>query len=170
MSIVAAIGLGLSVVGGVMQYTAQQRMIKSQENASKTAENARQQQTQLQATNERRQAVRQTLQARAMSLNAGVSQGAQYGSGVAGGMAQASNQGAENQYITNSSQILGNSVFDANRAYYSATAKGQAGMALGAGLSSLGGAIVNNAGTINRLGTYYGSRPQGSTLNRGFSG
>lgn len=170
MSLVGVIGLGLSIAGGVIQYSAQQRMVKQQEIASKQAENARQQQAQLQAQNERRQAIRQAAIARAQSLNAGVSQGAQYGTGVAGGIAQGVNQGAENQYITNSSEVLGNRVFAANRAYFEATSRGQAGMALGQGISSLGGAIVNNAGTINRLGTYYTQRPSNSNLNRGFGG
>jgi len=101
-----------------------------------------------------------------MGLAAGVSSGAQNGSGVQAAMGQATAQGAENQQTVNSSQILGSRVFSANRDYFNATQKGQAGMALGQGLSAIGGALVSNAGTISKLGTYFSNRPVGSSLNR----
>ena len=170
MSVVGAIGLAISAAGTVIGYSSQQKMIAEQTAASKKAENSREQQMQLDSSNRRRQSVREAIVARSMGLAAGTNAGAGQGSGVAAALGQATAQGAENQQVVNSSQILGSRVFAANRDYFNATQKGQAGMALGEGLSSLGGAIVNNAGTINQMGQYFGNRPQGSTLNRGYNG
>ncbi len=157
MSLVGAIGLGISAAGSIMGYTAQQKMVRAQTQASKKAENSRQQQMQLEAANQRRQSVREAIVARSMGLAAGTNAGAQYGSGVQAATGQAIAQGAQNQQVTNSSEILGSRVFSANRQYFNATQKGEAGMAFGQGLSALGGALVNNSGTIDRLGTYFGS-------------
>lgn len=168
MSVVGAIGLAISAAGTVIGYTSQQKMIAEQTAASKKAENSREQQMQLDASNRRRQSVREAIVARSMGLAAGTNSGAQYGSGVAAATGQATAQGAENQQVVNSSQILGSRVFAANRDYFNATQKGQAGMALGEGLSALGGAIVNNAGTINKLGDYFTNRPAGSNIKQGF--
>lgn len=170
MSVVGAIGLAVSAAGTVIGYSSQQKMIAQQTAASKKAENSRQQQMQLDSANRRRQSVREAIVARSLGLAAGTNAGAQYGSGVAAATGQATAQGAENQQVVNSSEILGSRVFAANRQYFNATQKGQAGMALGEGLSAIGGAIVNNAGTINQLGSYYTGRPQNSSLNRGFTG
>lgn len=156
---IGAIGSVVSVVGQVMSYSAQQRMINEQTAASKRAENAREQQMQLDAQRRRRQAVREGLLARSMSLSAGVNQGAQYGTGVAGGMAGAMGMSLENQQGVNSGEILGSRIFQANRDYFDATQRGQAGMALGQGISALGGALTSNAGAIGRLGGGTGSEP-----------
>lgn len=149
---VGLIGAAVSLVGTVVSASAQQTMVNEQTSASKRAENAREQQMQLDAQRRRRQAVREGLLARSMSLSAGVNQGAGYGSGVAGGMAGAMGQSLENQQGINSGEILGSRVFQANRDYFDATQKGQAGMAMGQGISAVGGAIVSNAGAIGRLG------------------
>lgn len=149
---VGILGSVVSLVGNVVSASAQQQMVNEQTAASKRAENAREQQMQLDAQRRRRQAVRESLLARSMSLSAGVNQGAQYGTGVAGGMAGAVNQGLENQQGINSGEILGSRIFQANRDYFDATQRGQAGMAMGQGISAIGGAITNNAGAIGRLG------------------
>lgn len=168
MSVVGLIGLGLSAVGTVISASAQQKMVAEQTKASKLAENSRQQQMQLESQRQRRQSVREAIMARSMSLTVGTSQGAQYGSGVAGAMGQATAQGLENQNTTTQGEILGGRVFAANRQYFDATQRGQAGMALGQGISALGGAITSQAGTINKLGGYYSQRPANSNLQRGF--
>lgn len=156
MSVVGLIGTAVSLVGTVVQAGAQQKMVNEQTAASKRAENNREQQMQLDSQRRRRQAVREAIMARSMSLTVGTSQGAQYGTGVAAGMSGATAQGLENQQGVNSAEILGSRIFAANRDYFDATQRGQAGMALGAGISSIGGAIVSNAGAITRLGGGFG--------------
>lgn len=166
MAIAGIIGTAVSLAGAVIGYSAQQKMINQQAAASKKAENSREQQMQLDASHRRRQAVRESIIARATALSIGTSQGAGEGSGVAGAMGNAISMGVENVKTTNATEILGSRVFDANREYFEATRKGQAGMALGQGLQSLGGALVSNAGTIQQIGTYFGNRPAGATLDR----
>lgn len=152
MGAVGLIGTAISLVGTFMQTSAQQKMVAEQTAASKRAENGREQQMQLDAQRRRRQAVRESLLARSMSLTVGTSQGAQYGTGVAAGMSGATSQSLENQQGINSAELIGSRIFQANRDYFDATQRGQSGMALGAGISSIGGAIVSNAGAISQLG------------------
>lgn len=167
--IIGLVGAAVSLAGSLYASAAQQKMIAEQTQASKKAENARQQQMQLDAAHRRRQAVREALMARSMSLAVGSSQGAQYGSGVVSAMGQATAMGAENQQVTTSTEVLGGRVFSANREYFEATKRGQGQMAIGQGIAAIGGAISSNAGAISQIGTYFGSRPAGSTLNSGVS-
>lgn len=146
------IGMGIQLVSGVMSAGAQAEMANKQASASIRAENAREQQMRLDSHRQRRQAVREGLLARSMSLIAGVSQGAQYGSGVAAGLAQATSGAAQNVQAISSNEVTGGRIFQANRDYYRATAEGQAQIAMWQGIGSIGGAIANNAGAIGRIG------------------
>lgn len=166
MAFAGLIGTAISLAGSIYSSVSQQKMVAEQTRASKKAENAREQQMRLDAANRRRQSVREAILARSMSLSAGTAQGAQYGSGVAGGLGNAVAQGAENQQVTSASEILGGRVFSANREYFDATQRGSAAVAIGQGISAIGGAITSNAGSIQRLGTYFGQRPAGSKLDR----
>lgn len=140
-------GLALQAVGTGVQMDAANK----QTEASVRAERLRQQQMNLESMRQRRQAVRNTIKARAVALSAGTSQGATGSSGLAGGLSQISNQGAENVSGVSKAQEIGTSIFDANASY--AQAGGQ--LALGQGLSSLGGALVNNAQQIGQIGTFF---------------
>lgn len=159
MSITAMVGIGLSVIGTGISMSAQQRMAREQEEASRRTENAREQQMQLDAQRRRRQSIREGILARSQAMAVGVGQNVLHSTGVMGAMGQASAQSAENVQTVNQSEALGSRIFEGNRAYAAAGARGQSMSAFGSGLASLGGAIVNNAGTINRLGTYYSQRP-----------
>lgn len=163
-SIAIGLGLAASVAGAGYSAYKQNQASKAAEKASIKAENARQQQNQLDAARRRRQAFRESLLARSQAVSAGANQGALMGSGVAGGIAQATATGFQNQQTINSSQTLGNQVFSANRQFASATAMGQQGAAWGGALTSLGGALMANAGTIGRLGTYSASSGQPMNL------
>lgn len=159
MAAISAIGIGLQVVGGIMGYSAQQRMINEQTQASKRAEGAREQQMQLDAQRRRRQAIREGIMARSQNLTVATAQGAA-GSSVLSGMGGAIGMAQENQQGITAAETIGGNIFQANRDYFDATQRGQAGIAFGQGISTLGGALVSNAGTISRLGTYYSQRPQ----------
>ena len=172
MSAAGLIGTALSLVGTVVQASAQAQMVAEQTAASKRAENAREQQMQLEAQRQRRIAVRQALLARSQSLAVGTAQGASYGSGVQAAMGGAVAQGQENQANVNQGEILGGRIFQANRDYFDATQRGQSAMAFGAAISSIGGAIASNAGAIGRLGgnlsgNVAGQTPQTATTAQG---
>lgn len=158
-SLAIGIGLAASVGGTIMQASAQSKMAKAQKEASDRAENAREAQMRLDADRRRRQAFRESLLARATALTVGTAQGASQGSGVAGGMAQAVATGLQNQNTITNAEILGGEIFAANRQYAAATARGQSRIAWGGALSAFGSAMMSNAGTLGRLGTYYTQRP-----------
>lgn len=149
---IGMIGMGIQLVSGVMGAQAQADMVNRQAAASTRAENAREQQMRLDSHRQRRQAVREGLLARSMSLTAGVSQGAQYGSGVAAGLGQATSGAAQNVQAISSNEVTGGRIFQANRDYFRATAEGQSAVAMWQGIGSIGGALANNAGAIGRIG------------------
>lgn len=154
---VGLIGTALSVAGSVVGAAAQSKMIAEQTKAAKLAENSRQQQMQMDAHQRRRQSVREAILTRAQNLTIGVAQGTQEGTATQSAMEQATAMGQENQQGITASETIGSRIFKANRMYADATQKGQAGMALGAGISSLGGALTGNAGAFERVGTYASS-------------
>lgn len=156
-AIIGLVGTAVSVAGTVVAANAQAKMVAEQTQASKKAENARQQQMQMDANHKRRQSVREGLMARAMNLAVGVAQGAQDGSGVQSAMGGAMGMAAENQQVTTAAEVAGSRVFAANRQYADATAAGARGMAMGQGLSAIGGAITSNAGMITQIGSTFGA-------------
>lgn len=157
-SIALGLGIATSVGGTIAGASAQSKMAAGQREASQRAEDARQQQMSLDADRRRRQAFRESLLARSTALTVGTAQNASQGSGVAGGMAQATATGYQNQQTINSAENIGGRIFQANRDYAAVTAQGQSRMAFAGAMSSVGNALMSNAGTINRLGTYLTTR------------
>lgn len=154
-SILLGVGTAVSVYGAVSSASAQKRMAEEQAAANKQGENVRRQQMELDAGRRRRQAVRESLLARAQAQTVGTAQGASDSSGVAGAMAQATATGLQNQNTATQAEILGGRIFDVNARFADATLRGQQAMATGSMISSLGGAIASNAQTFGRLGTYF---------------
>lgn len=166
MAVAGIIGAAISTAGSFISSAAQGKMVAEQTRASKVAENSREQQMRLDAAHRRRQSVREGILARAQGLTVGTAQGAGQGSGVAAATGIAVGQGLENQQVASATERIGGRIFSANREYFEATQRGQRGMAVGQGMQAIGGALTQNAGTIHRIGTYFGKRPEGSTLNR----
>lgn len=168
---IGALGAIASIGGTVVSFIGQRQAAKAQAQTakrqayfSKRAEAAREQQMRLEASRQRRQQFREGILARATALSTGVNQGAQHGSGVAGGMAQATGTALQGQQTASAAEHLGAQVFEANRNFHTVTAQGAQQMAnaqglqaLGGAISSFGGAVVQNAGSIGRVGTYFGS-------------
>jgi len=144
-SIIAGIGLAASTAGTIMGVKAQKDQAKAQEKA----ESARQKAAELDALRRRRAAVREMQMQRSVALSNATAQGAAEGSGLAGAQAGISAQGNTNIVGIDQQQQLGNQVFSANRQAQRAATFG----ATAEGLTSLGGALVKNAGTISSIGT-----------------
>ena len=144
---IAAIGLGISAIGtAVGVYSGFQ-----QAEAQKRAENLRERQMNLDAQRRKRETLREAIVARSQALATGTAQGAQSGSALAGGMAQITGRANLSNRDTRQNQQIGAGIFQANRDAASAQTLGY----LGQGLTSFGGMMMNNAGTISRVGTYY---------------
>lgn len=128
-TIIAAVGLGVSVYG-----TAEQT------EAANKANDARKKQAKLEASRRRREQVRQLSIARADALSSAVQGGAQFGSGVAGGQAAATSTAASNVAGINQGQAIGKQLYNANTAENTAKA-----------VSSLGGTMFTNSDKIGNL-------------------
>lgn len=126
-----------SVAGSYMQYKGQMK-----------AEELRKNQMKLEAARARREQVRKAQVSAATATAAAWNQGAGTSSALAGGVAQIRNQAGRNVVAINQDEDIGEGMFKANKQI----AQGGMVQALGSGISSLGNAVANNAGTISRLG------------------
>lgn len=140
-------------------------------------EDKRQQAMNLDASRRKRALIRQAMQARAMALSTANAQGAANAgsSALPGAFAGIEGQMNFNGLGVAQNQSIGNDIFGLNRgvgAAYREAARagsntGATMSAAGAGLSSLGGAFLTNAGTIGRVGaTVFGGSGGGEFLTR----
>jgi len=118
-------------------------------------------QMQMEARRSQLQQYRNIQRLRSQATAAAVNQGASYGSGLQGGLAEVTNQGTFNLTGINSGLEIGENIYDINNdisAKKMQLADVQSSMAENQAWGSLGGAIVKNAGTIGQLGqTGFGS-------------
>ncbi len=136
-------GLGVSGAGLVMQSDANERANKLSIASEKAKENA----IRLDAQRKRREIIRQGIMARAQALAAGTASGAQHGSGLPGALGMAANQTGFNIAGINQSEQNASEQFRFQRQI--SEAKGD--MAMGQGLTALGGNITNSLGSIQKL-------------------
>lgn len=147
----AGAGIGAQIAGAKQSNDAQKQEIAAQQQS----EAIRQQGMNLDAQRKRREQVRQGMLAQSQALTAGANSGAQYSSGVAGAVAGAGEQAQYNVLGTNEAQGIGNQLFQSNRNIFAAKSRQADAASLsatGSGLSSLGGALLGNIGSINRIG------------------
>jgi hypothetical protein len=141
-------GIGVAVGAGSLWQASEAR--NDQNKANRKAEAARELAMNLDALRRRRAVIRQTLAARSSSLANAAGQGSVFGSGLAGGMAQAMSSGNSELSYSNKQQQVGSDIFSFNRqAGNAATSANNWGS-----LSSLGGMIIDNSKTLGRLGDY----------------
>lgn len=122
---IGLVGLGSSIfgsassAGSASQYSQQANALNSQiygvqQQEAQTEESVNAQKQQQMVLNNRRQQlenVRNTQRARATNLAAGVSDGAQFGSGLQGGQAAATDQGGVNALGLSQNLMIGNNLF-----------------------------------------------------------
>ena len=111
----------------------------------------RQKQMELDATRRRRQTVREMLRARSMALATATAQNVSQGSVLPGAYGGISGQTGVNQLGISQNEEIGAGIFDLNRQISAtgfARSSGQTQIATGAGISSLGGAIIQNLGPL----------------------
>lgn len=164
----AVVGTGLSIYGAVKSSQAAKEQAGYQQQiaaAQQRQEALRQQQMELDARRRQLEAVRQAQRARAQGLAAATAQGAQFGSGLAGGYGQISGYSGTNLLGISQGLELGRANFAAS-SDISAARYGYAGasgdLATGQGFSSLGGSIIQSLGPINSLfgGNSYSGGPR----------
>lgn len=167
------IGLGMSLFGGISaaddakQAAAIQSRIAGYEG---DLEGQRHTAMQLQASRQSTEILRANQRARSTAINNATNQGAQFGSGLQGGLAQVEDQGLFNLAGVNQNLQIGNAMFDINKQITGqkqqlAAVQGQ--QATDQGLASLGGALVKAGPTIGNIG---GSAYSAISKNSGFGG
>lgn len=164
---IGAIGLGTSLFGslssaGVSKQSAQ---LSAQNASLEGNENAVRQQAML--TNARRsqlEIVRNAQRARAMSVQTSTTQGAQYGSGAAGGAAETTNEGyfglqGVNQQVAFGQQMFGLDATISQNKVRMAQLGGTA--ATDQGIASIGGALMKSGPALGNIFGGIGSKPPG---------
>lgn len=165
-TLIAAAGLGLAAGSTYMSYKSSQQANQANQQAiaaQQKAEELRKEQMDLDATRRRREILRQSVAARSASLAVTTSQGAAYegGSALPGSYGSISGRTNVNAAGVNQNQEIGTGIFQAHAEQltaYRAAANAQSQQAMWQGLSSLGSALISNAGTIDKVGTYMGGK------------
>lgn len=156
--IIAAAGLALGAYGAYQQYQGSQDAAAANQQAialQQQQEAERKKAMELDATRRMREVVRQNVAARSMSLAATTNQGADEGSGLPGAYGGESGRSGVNATGISQNRQIGEEMFGISSQlttvqgqYASAMARSQQGAAF----SNFGGSIVNNLGSITRLG------------------
>lgn len=139
-----AVGLGLAGAGALKQADAAKDVARGQQEA----ERIRQRQMAVQADRERRQSIRAAMQARAGAMVGATAQGAQAGSGIAGGVGQIVSDAGRQVADTNINEGLGNLMFAANNLI----SRGQMQANIGQAIGGFGATILSNSAAIGRVG------------------
>lgn len=153
----AAVGLGLQLFGGAKQAEEAQKQQQIQRNIQglEVGVNAqRKQAMELSASRQQLENIRNVQRARAQGMSAAVNQGAQFGSGIQGGQAQAQSMGAWNNLGITQNLEIGRNIFGLNdqiSAQKTQLSQSQSASATDAGWATLGGALVKNSGTISNI-------------------
>jgi hypothetical protein len=182
-TIIAAVGLGVAAAGAVMSYQgakaqadATNRATQASIQAQKESEALRQKQLNLDATRRKREIMRASVAARSAALAQTTAQGAGSpgSSALAGAYGSIAGRTGVNTLGVSQNQEIGNSLFDVHQrqlseyqAAASQAASAQGLMALGSGLSSLGGAAMSNAGSITKIGSFISGRAFSSLAGGG---
>lgn len=160
-AIVAGVGIAASIAGTAVAYTGAQAQAKAQKQAlaaQQQAEEERKKAMNLDAMRKKREQIRQMQIARSQALATTNAQGASDGSGLEGAYGGISGRVGDNTLGIQQNQEIGNNIFAANSRYNAAQsdyASAGASVSMGSGLSSIGGMLMNNAGTIGKIGSYF---------------
>src|SRR5258708_19617651 len=144
-----AVGLGVSIYGGIEAMGAQKDIanISMQEAGVEKQQNeVRRQAMEMSAHRQMLQQVRNTQKARSMALETGASQGAQFGSGLAGAYGSISGQGSSNIAELSKGLQFGEQEFNLTSQLDDlkiSMAKAQGKLATDQGISAIGGSIMS---------------------------
>jgi hypothetical protein len=154
----AIIGLGASIAGSVMQIDAAQKIAKAQEKElglQQQNETVRETAARLDAQRRKREIVRQQIISQSNALSEATNQSAQYGTLLPGAQYAYGAQSAKEQSGVTEQLLMAQDIFSNNRQILEqkkAEAKAGAESALGAGISSIGGALGKSLGSLGKLG------------------
>lgn len=160
---IAAIGLGVASAGTYVQYNAAQDQKAAATEAldiQRKQERLRARQMQFDAMRKRREIIRTAIQQRAYALASTTQSGASTGSALPGAYGQISGTEGTNTVGVNVNEQFGQQMFNLNSQLagaYRNSAIAAANEKVGAGLTTLGGAMMTNAGQITKIGSQIGA-------------
>lgn len=161
-AIFGAIGLGSQILGGIFGSSDAERASQIQNQMvgqERQLETQRQQQMMLNSRRQQMEILRNNQRARAMATNAAVNQGAQFGSGLAGGLAQISDASNSNLLATDQNLQIGKNMFGINSQLSNLKMQlgdVQSDLATDQGIMSLGGSLLKAGPTLGRLSQGFG--------------
>lgn len=155
---IAAVGLGMQIFGSNKQAQVSHQMAQVSKDEAMHEQNIndlKQRQMELEGQRSQLETIRNMQRARALGISASVNQGANMGSGLAGGLAQVQNQGGWNILGINQGLEIGRGINTQNKSISAdkmqmADLQGQSADAQG--MQSMGGALLKSSGTIGSLG------------------
>lgn len=156
------IGLALQAFGTIANFGSQQQIYDSQKRIQALQgqeDDQRKQAMELDAAQRKRRIVRTAIAARSQALATATNQGAEGGSALAGAYGGIMGQTGENELGVNQNLYIGRNLFGLKHQETLEQTKisdAQSRSAFFSGLSSLGGGLVKNSGSIDKLSTYFG--------------
>lgn len=156
--ITSLVGLGTSLFGGASASHDAKQAASIQSNIAGLEgglEDQRHTAMELAAKRQSTEILRSNQRARSLALSNATSQGAQFGSGLQGGLAQVDDQGAFNLAGVSQNLQIGEAMFGINKqitGQKQQLAQVQGQQATDQGIASLGGSIMKAAPTIGSLG------------------
>lgn len=159
----SVVGLGMQLFGGIKgaEVAHQQADVSSQIAGDEQKVNEQKQaQMKLQAQRAQMEVFRNAQRARAQATNSATQQGAQFGSGLQGGLAQISDDASTNLLGISQNLEIGQNIFGINndisaKKMQLAQLGGEA--ATDQGIASLGGALIKAGPTIGAFGKNIGA-------------
>lgn len=168
---VSAVGLGMSIFGGLDQaaISKQQAQVSGDiANQEQGINNQKQQAMELAGRRQQLEIIRNNQRARALAENNATNQGAQFGSGLQGGLAQVQDESLFNLSGVNTALETGRNIAGYNRAISQdkirlAQLGGDASSA--AGFASLGGSILKAGPIVGSFATGFGGKSYGGNYS-----
>lgn len=152
----AAVGTATSIIGASAQGDAQQQMLAIQAQEQKQRQNL----FEIEQQRKRVEDLRNAQGATALARSRAVNQGAQFGSGLLGGLAQVKGESNYNLLGIEQNTQIGENLFSLdNQLSQAKIASAQAAtvQSIGSSLTSFGGAAINSMGAIGNLTSGFGS-------------
>lgn len=175
-AISGGIGLGMKIFGMDSASKAANAAYGIESNITglqQQVNNQKQQQMELSARRGQLENFRNAQRLRAQGVNSAVGQGAQYGSGLQGSLAQNTSQSLFNSQGINQNLEIGRNIFGINNQISQqnlALSKVKSDMNTDQGWASLGGSILQSSGTIgNVAGAAWGGASKAASLWSGGS-
>jgi len=165
----AVVGVGTSIVGASEQAEAQQQMIAIQQKENEQ----RQRLFEMEQQRKRIQEIRNAQLASSTARVNAVAQGAQFGSGLLGGLAQIQGESNYNILGIEQNSLIGENLYALDTQLTQAkiaSAQAASLQQIGGSLTSFGGMAINSMDEIGRLTSGFGSTPVAYNGTSGGSG